>query len=287
LRKRILSVGFGILLSLSQAIAQEGAVTLEYRYQPGQVLQYDYTVTMEGDVSSLEGIPSQGFTATLLSKVTLETQSIEPDGSAWVDVRYDDLSFSQEINGEKMESDEESFQGILGKTVSLRFRKDGKFLETKGNTEEIPTPSFQQVFGQMEGIFPDRPVRVGEAWTKEVALPMEGVSEEVVVTFQNVLKAFETLHGRRCAKIQSTLSFSLPEGPVEDELGTFQMSVGMEGKGEIEQYFDVAEGIMVKSEGTTQTTSTQKVILPTGEGTSPKEIESTSWMRMHFKTELE
>jgi len=280
--------------------AEEPPIVLEYHYKAGQVLHYHYDVSMKGTQRNPEGAGAQplsspetpqSFSAKMASRVTMETKKIEEDDSAWVDVRYDTFDVSQALDGKELPKDEGAtpFKKMIGKTLSMHFQKDGKMLEMT-QSDAMPNASFQEVFGQMEGIFPDHPVRLGESWTKELQLPIEGASQRVAVTFQNTLDSFEKIGTRDCAKIKSVLTFLLPEGTVAPE-GTEGKSLGisvkMEGQGNMEQYFDVTEGIVVKTEGTTTTTSTQSITVPATETEKSQTLRNVSTMEMTFKTELE
>ena len=281
--------------------AEEPPVTLEYHYKAGQMLHYHYDVSMKGTQGTPEGTeaktpPSpeapQSFSAKMTSRVTMETKKVEEDGSAWVDVRYDAFDVSQALDGKELPKGEEGsspLKEMIGKTLSMHFQKDGKMLEM-AQSEAMPKAPFQEVFGQMEGIFPDHPVRPGESWTKELQLPIEGASQRVAVTFQNTLDSFEKIGDRNCAKIKSVLTFSLPEGTVAPEgveKKSLGISVKMEGQGKMEQYFDVTEGVVVKTEGTTTTTSTQSITVPATETEKSQALRHVSKMEMTFKTELE
>ena len=290
-----------LVFSLPISLYAEEPVALEYHYAPGRVLHYHYHVTMNGsqknsgeeakEATSPKG--SDTFSAKMNSKITMETKKVQEDGSAWVDVRYDAFEVSQSVNGKETpvggEGNESPLKELVGKTVSMHFQKDGKLLEAAPNPGGTKAPSLDQLFGQMEGIFPDHPVRVGESWTKKMELPIEGAAQKVKADFQNTLESFEKVGDRNCAKIKSVLTFSLPEGKLNPPAGEnpLGISVKMEGKGELWQYFDVSEGIVVKTEGTTQTTSTQSLTVPATPKEKAQTLQSVSTMEMNFKTELE
>lgn len=288
----LLAMGLSCLLFLVACLSvqAEEPVTLSYRYTPGKVLHYRYEVLMNG---SQEG---QTFSAKMSSKVTMETKKVEEDGSAWVDVRYDAFDMSQAVDGKEIPvggkegaEGEAPFKELIGKTASMHFQKDGKLLEIATPPEGGAAPPLEKIFGQMEGIFPDHPVRVGEGWTKKVELPVEGIALKMSADFQNTLSAFEQVGKRNCAKIKSVLKFSLPEGVITPQGGesALNISMKMEGGGELWQYFDVAEGMVVKTEGATQTTSTQTVTVPAAEGVEAQTLTNVSTIDMRFTTELE
>ncbi|MBI4435904.1 MAG: hypothetical protein HY590_00595 [Candidatus Omnitrophica bacterium] len=285
------------VLGLSSFLyAEEAPVILEYHYTPGQVLHYRHEVSMRGN---LEGEVPQSFSSKVSSRITMEVKEVGEDGSARMDVRYDTLEFSQGTGQEGEESgtagatQDSPFKDLIGKTMSVRLTRDGKMLEVEGEpVAGQMDPSFKQIFGQMEGIFPDHPVQVGDSWTRELQLPIAGIAQRVKASFQNKLESFEMVGQRKCAKIKSTLSLSLPEGAFTPPGGlaegeTIDVSVKMEGQGEVIQYFDVSEGVVVKTEGSTLAHSTQSLTLPPAEGTAPQTIQTVSNMEMTFKTELE
>ena len=285
-------------------IYAEEPVTLEYHYTPGKALHYRYEVTMSGSQKN-SGEEAQKepplkeadtFSAKMNSKITMEAKKVDPDGSAWVDVRYDAFDMSQTVNGKEVplggeegKPGESPFKDLIGKTISMHFQKNGKLLEAASAPKGMKNPSLDQLFGQMEGIFPDHPVRLGDSWVKKLNLPIEGVTQKVAADFQNTLESFEKVGKHNCAKIKSVLKFSLPEGKVnpqgaETPLG---ISVKMEGSGELWQYFDVSEGMVVKTEGATKTASTQSITVPATEDAKARTLSSVSTMDMRFKTELE
>jgi len=293
------------VLGLSSFLyAEEAPVTLEYHYALGQILHYRHEVMMKGILEGAgsstpgEGEVPQNFSSKVDARITMEVKEVGEDGSARMDVRYDTLEFSQgtgsegEESGGKKEVKDSPFKDLIGKTMSVRLTKDGKMLEV-GEEPVAGTmdPSFKQVFGQMEGIFPGHPIQVGESWTRELQLPIAGIAQLVKASFQNKLESFEMIGNRKCAKIKSALTLSLPKGaftpPGLKEGESIDLSVKMEGHGEVVQYFDVSEGVVVKTEGSTMTQSTQSLTLPGAEGAVPQTFQTVSNMEMTFKTELE
>ena len=310
-RRRSFSLFF-LFLCLSASLplclsvySEEESVALEYRFTPGQPLHYRHEVLIQGTQGRLEGAPeealpdSKTFSAKAVSRVTLEPKTVEPDGSTWVDVRYDAFDFSQSVDGKEIsgaegEAAQNAFQGLIGKTVSLKLQKNGRLLEAKDPSSESSHPEmvnqFRQMYGQMEGVFPGHPVSVGESWAKKLEIPVVGITQKVTVDFQNTLESFERIGNRRCAKIKSVLTFSLPEEKIlPDASGesSLSLSLKIEGKGSMEQYFDVLEGVVVKGEGSTVTTSIQSMAIPQTDTTAAQSLQSRSTIEMAFKTELE
>ena len=302
--KKVLGLVAFVLCLSNFLYAEEAPVTLEYHYTTGQVLHYRHEVMMKGNLEGAgpstpgKGEVPQNFSSKVDARITMEVKDVGEDGSARMDVRYDTLEFSQgtgaagEESSPKEAMKDSPFKDLIGKTMSVRLTKDGKMLEV-GEEPVAGTidPSFKQVFGQMEGIFPNHPVQVGENWTRELQLPIAGIAQLVKASFQNKLESFEMVGNRKCAKIKSTLTLSLPEGaftpPGLKEGESINLSVKMEGRGEVVQYFDVAEGVVVKTEGSTTTQSTQSLTLPGAEGAAPQTFQTVSNMEMTFKTELE
>jgi len=300
-----------LFLSVSLS-AEEEAVTLAYRYTPGQVLHYRHELVLEirredGRGPSKEfataGTP-QTLTTDIVSRVTQEVKSVESDGSVWVDVRYDAFDVSQKLNGVEVptggDHPKSPYHDLIGKTISMRMQPDGKLLEVAEASDGASNPflrqtvsQFQQVYGQTEGVFPDHPIRVGESWTKTLELPLPGLRQKGTVEFQNTFESFEKVGDRNCVKIKSDLRFSLPEGALRPEgvpegVGkTLGLSVTVDGKGTIYQYFDPSVGVMVKGEGKTTLRSTQSITIPATETEASKTSESHSTIQVSFKTELE
>ena len=291
--------------------AEEEAITLAYRYTPGQVLHYRHELTFEIRQEDVKG-PSKEFATTtpqilttdMLSRVTQEVKSIESDGSVWVDVRYDVFDVSQKLNGVEVPTGgghpKSPYQDLIGKTISMRIQPDGKLLEVAEASDSVSNPflqqtvsQFQQAYGQTEGVFPDHPIRVGESWTKTLELTLPGLRQKGTVEFQNTFESFEKVGDRNCAKIKSDLRFSLPKGAftpegVPEGMGkALGLLVTVDGKGTIYQYFDPSEGVMVKGEGKTTLTSTQSITIPATETEASKTMESRSTIQVSFKTELE
>ncbi|MFH1858281.1 MAG: DUF6263 family protein [Candidatus Omnitrophota bacterium] len=300
LQRIFVFIGIVVLFCHAWAFAQEGPVQLEYRYTPGQPLHYRYAFSIKGKQSFPEGndpaiaaAGEQTFASEMSSRVTMEPKTVESDGSGWVDIRYDALEVKQKWNEEEWQDGTEALKALVGQAVSLHLQKDGKLLEAAMPSGEAAgselVNQFQQMYGQAEGIFPDKPVQVGESWAKQLQLPMAGMAQPAQVNFQNTLESFEMVNHRKCAKIKSVLTFDIPETKVtQEEAGdNIGLSMNVKGEGAMTQYFDISGGVLVKGEGKTTMNSKQTMTVPVGPAGTPQTVVSLSVMEMDFKTELE
>ncbi len=276
-----------LVFSLS-VFAEEQPVKLEFRYRQGQQLRYRYEMMLEGKWEAGEDTPETHFATRVQSRLSMTTREVGEDGSAWVDVHYEDFDLSQTVNGKEVPQEGNLMEVLGGRAISLRYQKDGKVLEVADPANPVKDLSFQQLLEQIQGVFPERPVRPGEGWVRELQLPMEGFEQGVTARYQNNFESVETVKNRRCAKIVSTVDFSFPETvlPMEGET-PLKVSVDMMGQGTLKQYFDITEGVMVQAEGQSTTESLQSVSGLNPETGAEETIKSRSTITMSFETELE
>lgn len=291
---------------VSLGYAEGGAVTLEYRYTPGQVLHYRQEFSMKGNIAMAgeEGTPSEkskDFSSKVVSRITMEVQGVDTDGSAVLNFRYNAIDMSQptEEGGEEtMQLENSPFKEWVGKTFSVRLYKDGRVVPLPGASGESADPAFKEILNQTEQMFsqmgkflPDHPVRIGDSWQVEREIPIPGMDQRIKALYQNTLESFEKVGESDCAKIKSHITLSLPESEVvlagKEENPSLALKVGIEGEGEAHQYFAVSEGLVVKGEGTTTVRSTQTFTLPAGENTFSQTLKNVSTMHIALKMEME
>lgn len=269
------------LLSSVLVVAQEREVTLRFRFVPKQQLTYEHRV--EGEMAMSMQVMGQEVPFTLIMKgQTTDVQRVEEvdkEGVATIVITTQGR-LNMEAVGLPATADLPSEQEIPPTQTRLRMDPRGKVLEAKLERRTTPQRSpvplsdfqFREIPSRL--LLPEKPVRVGDSWDTSTALEMtmEDRTVKLDVKGQARLLAFEKVDGRDCAVLEVTTEIpdlgdlftqmkppDIPEGAIHAR---------SEGQTTAKVWFDIANGLIVRIEETTNITVNLSVSTPTGQGMS-------------------
>jgi hypothetical protein len=173
----------------------------------------------------------------------------------------------------------------LGKVKEVKFEKFGEKAEP-----QIPTPfGLDFTMPQMQGmgwqgfLLPEKPVRPGDSWdiTTEQTLNFGDRTVKLEIKGRARLVGFEKVEGRDCAVIETTVEIPdfgefLEAVPIPKGEGS--INARMEGQSSGKVWFDIANGLVVKRDETTEVTMNFTISALTGQSFNMS-------MQGNFKTE--
>ena len=278
--------------------SQEREVTLRYKFPVKETRTYSLQVT--GEMAMTVQILGQEASAMISLQGTMtQTERIEDvdkEGVATI-VTTTKGRMKTEVTGLPVGPETPKQEEIPEVTVRFKVDPLGKVKEVKveklGEKAEpqIPTP-----FGldftampQMQGmgwqgfLLPEKPVRSGDSWdiTTEQTINFGDRTVKLEIKGRARLVGFEKVEGRECAVIETTVE--IPDFgeffeaiPIPAEKGNINARV--EGLSSGKVWFDIANGMVVKREETTEVTMNLSISAPTGQSFNMS-------MQGNFKTE--
>ncbi len=277
-------VAFAALTAAAVA-SQEREVTLRFRFVPKQQLSYEQR--FEGEMAMTLQVAGQEVPINMTMKgqatQTQRVDEVDKEGVASLTVTTKGRMNVDIAGGLPVTPETPREQEIPPMRVRLKMNPLGKIVEVKLEEAEtpahspspVPIPSVQAQNVPTPLSFPEKPVRTGDSWdiggTMEMTIGDRTVKLEM--KGQARLVAFEKLDGRDCAVIETTTE--LPD--LSDLLSQMVKAVpgkgasvysSSEGRATGKVWFDVANGIVVRREETTEMTMTYTISSPTGESFS-------------------
>lgn len=271
-----------------KATSQDREVSLRFKFPANQVRTYEQQVS--GEMAMTMQILGQGMPVMVNIKgkmtQTERVEDVDKDGVATLTIVAKGRIRS-EATGLPAGAELPPEQDIPPIQSRIKVNPLGKVLEVQVKLPEegkrSPTPSpFGSDFlamPQMRGftwqnlLLPENPVRVGDTWdiTTKVDFRLEDRTVEVEVKGKARLVAFEKLDGRDCAVIEVTteipdLSELMRALPTPEEKA--KVSATTEGQSVGKIWFDIVEGLVVKSEMSTDMTANFTITLQGGQGFS-------------------
>lgn len=270
---------------------QEREVTLRFQFVPNQIRTYEQRVDGEMAVTMQVAGQEVAFTMTAKGEMT-ETErieSVDKEGVATFVVTSKGR-MKLETSGLPPEAEvpPEEEEEIPPTTVRLKVNPLGKIVEAKMERlpEKVAAPSSPfkgslpafQIQGALwhSVLFPEKPVRVGDSWDMSGSMDFTVKDRTVKVDYKGSgrLLAFEKVDERECAVVETTSEIpdlsDLIVGffPEEARKSGVQIHVSTEGKMTGKVWFDIANGLSVRSSETTDMTSNVSLSLPTGQSFS-------------------
>lgn len=260
------------------------AVTLRYKFTPGQTRRYKMAMTMNMTMltgQSGAGVP-MNMTMTMTTKQTVKSVRAS-DGAATVVAQVEDIETNA---GGKEVALPAAQQAQMKKPFTTVMLPTGKVLsfQMPGFTN-IPTtgmPGMDLSKGLMSSsvAFPDAPVKVGNSWPGTIG---SGIMAGMQMLMMSTLTGVETKGGAQLAtvnqkitgKINMTLSKPMPMA--------FKMAGTVTGSGT--QVFDTSAGAIV-SQNMVNNTDMTMTFHPAAGQTAPPGMPKTMKMTMQQKTDL-
>ncbi len=224
------------------------AVTLAYKFPEGKTLSYRQST------NQTQNMDMMGQSMTSQTQGTLEF-SAKPKGAK-------ESNFNLGVTIDSMKISVQSVMGnlspdlsaVVGKSFDMVLSRLGKAIDTSGaaalrydlggsGTRDM-TSTFQTFFPDL----PEKPVKTGDSWPSEDTVIEKLGSGDIRITSNHVhtLDGFETIDGRECVRIK-TGTKATQTGTIEQ--GEMKLSFDGKIEGETIWYFDVKEGVLVKSDG--------------------------------------
>lgn len=250
MKKLVVMLALGALLSMSCGGGGGGGVapsevTLEYKSLENADIKYKANTNIDTNVGgqtstwlsetrasvAVVDMPDDGSIVRSLSYTGYTMGSISGTGSLSPDPTADEYigeNVQFTISGEGVLTDWRGLDGITGMTV-------------EGNNY---TDFIMQQLTEMYQPFPDRTLKVGDTWQRniETSIPVGGGDLANKIQIDYELVGFGEKNGRNCANIETEYSIT---GSAEGRRrGRFWIDVVGEGSGEI--WFDYTAGVMVE-----------------------------------------
>ncbi len=224
------------------------AITLAYQFPEGKTLSYRQST------NQTQNMDMMGQSMTSQTQGSLEF-SAKPKGvkesNFNLGVTVDAIKISVQSPMGNLSPD---LSAVVGKSFDMVLSRLGKAIDTSGaaalrydlgagGTRDMAS-TFQTFFPDL----PDRAVKMGDTWPSEDTIIEKVGSGEIRITSNHVhtLDGFETIDGRECVRIK-TGTKATQTGTMEQ--GGVKMSFDGKIEGETIWYFDVKEGVLVKSDG--------------------------------------
>lgn len=289
---RHLTVLSGFLIGLAFAASQEQPFSLRLKYQPGQTL--NYKITLEGKTNLLSEI---GVATDLQFKGELTQEQVvkevADDGTATLQVTIGGkMTLSMPVAG--AQSGE---QKVPPMTFLMKLTPSGEITEIKSlksEGEKLPE-QLQAIQDPMQLLtlgatarfmfqvsLPPKPIKVGETWefdgTVPALLPI-GKSELVKMSVKGKLVSVERKDGNEMAvlEVQSEIP-EIGELIAKSSFWLKEMGIDLQAKGgtkaEAKYWFDLAKGLVTRSEIDTDTKLLAVIQMPENVGGSVMNLQS-------------
>ncbi|OFX14575.1 MAG: hypothetical protein A2Z18_11295 [Armatimonadetes bacterium RBG_16_58_9] len=224
MRKSITAVFLVALVVGAVSAARAQPVKLEYKFKENDLDQYKISMAMNLQMPSIPGgIIPPSLNMSVNSKMRQRVIAVNPDGSAKVRVRTGD--FEMTAPGLQMPKQNKSLESTV---VVMTMTKDGRVLRVEGlerGMGELAKLGFdpQTMLNQMAmtGVFPDKPVSVGDTWTQQIPSPFGGGSFQITGT---LLSYPDSLWGLKTARIKYDMSGKMDLGDIMRSFGRMMAS---------------------------------------------------------------
>lgn len=216
------------------------AEKFRYKYQPGQVVQYQ---------ASMAGASMMGQTSAQMMKASFRlvmrhTQRVRSVSGGVVTLEIRDLPVSGTMTsmGRTEKYTREATTSIV------RLTQRGRFLSRKSSTDakKGEGPSTTDGLDALYGLnFPDRDLKPGDTWEDTLTVGTGAAAQKVRVKSRYVGPV--SFRGKACAKFTTTLATNLlPDGEESAEAVP-----GAQGRmtGTLTTYFDPVRGLEIYSSG--------------------------------------
>lgn len=272
-----LCVSIAFLAAPGSAIADEG-VPLAFSFTPGEVMQYDITLSGAGGLRAPDGelapVGLQGNLRLVCTVVSVlqdgsgQVQLLTPEASLRATVGPQEASFSYQGGSIRWSADgkqqappdaDVSRIPLLGTPVTVTLAPNGRVTdvvvpgmenlpELQQVAPELQRPQFE---GLGEALFPDAPVQVGESWRRATQVTPFGSSMPITLTTRRTLDDFTDEGGISLARISGHSEARLRAGPVAIAPGEQELTVSVPEFRQTltsTEFLNTAEGKLVRAD---------------------------------------
>lgn len=247
---------FAFFLTLELAVPAVFAQqkdTLRPHWEPGKVYRQETVMDMEVTQTGVEGVQTTKLTQVQDARVTAEAGTENKLAA----IRFASVKAVMGAGGQTMSYDSEdpaksppflqqTFGAIVGKSFTMVYDKDDKFVEARDLQELLATPvgdtsgpdgkQLSEAFRRSyEMTLPAKPVQVGDTWTAEDTINMAPLT--FVLKLNGKYEGVVTKDGRKVAKI-------LLEGTLTSPPGVVKVTVENNSSFKGEAYFDMERRFM-------------------------------------------
>jgi hypothetical protein len=249
----ILLVVFAIGVFFTFLKKDAGAISFEYKFQPGQVDKYKTAMDMTMDIPGMPAQLTGGKSNAIMNASFITTQkvlNVNKDGSAKVEVALS--NFDMKMNGISMNS----MAKMMEQKTTMTISKNGGIGDLQG-LEKFSSSGMdtKSVFSQMNSYqMPHKRINVGDTWVNTVPMPYGGdlkitsklVAQNVPIAGTTASKIMQTYEGKGNISDDKAKSNVVPGG--KEPTGMMTMS----GHGVI--YFSEAQGKLIETHIATNST---------------------------------
>lgn len=173
----------------SPKISADGrSVDLSFNLKPGN--SYVYTSKVEQDINSMGMKTTNNIFAAYTYTVTASENN-----NVKLSVHYNKMNMEMNMNGEtvKISSEDDNeqsapFRMLIGKPFTMEISPKGNIMNIEGWEEigkmaNFKTEDIKQMMGSSFNFYPDKPVKVGESWTKDISSSMQMFKMDIKSTY--------------------------------------------------------------------------------------------------------
>ncbi len=259
-----------------------GAVTLRYKFAPGQVHRYKLTTNVAGTMmtgQSGAGFPLNSATQIVMKQTVKDVRA--SDGAATIATEVESMRFA--MNGQEQPIPEAQ-QAAMKKPITQLMLPTGKVLSVdlpNSPGTSLPGMDFSKTFSSMSVAFPDGPLKTGEDWKSVISAPgMKGTDLNYDSTLTSLTGDGDAARASIDQKIAGTLGMTLSQG----------MPMGMKMAGTVNgtgtMIFNTAQGAVESLTNNSSIDMTMTFKAKPGEAVPPG-MPAGMKMKMQQKTTLE
>ncbi len=265
------------------------AVTLRYKFAPGEVIRYQTTTDTDMIMPNVPGLPASQPTAYKSHTEMVDRETVKfvraADGAATLVGLVESLTST--MNGKPTHN--AALTSIKQSAITTVITPAGKLLSLKAGegTSFATAPGFDmsKMGGTMPAALPDGPIKVGDTWdtVADLSRIMPGSGGPgMQMTVHSALTALDTSAGKTIATISQTYNVPLDMKSPSSSPVAFTMT-GDETGTDVWK-FDVGAGAIISSDMTMTMHTTSVFPKPaggTGAGSGP--VHMTMQMTAHMK----
>lgn len=227
----------------SKVSADGRSVELSFNLKPGN--SYVYSTKVEQDINSM----GMKTTNNIFAAYTYTVNASEND-NVNLSVNYDKMDMEIKMNGEtiKMSSDGDNeqsaaFKTLIGKPFTMEIGPKGNIVniegwEEIGRTANFKTEDIRQMMESSFNFYPEKPVKVGDSWTKDISTNMQMFKMDIKSTY--TLKEIKGNIAILDNKATMTMS---PDATADPQLKDMKMDMKGDMSGEMQ--IEIPNGMII------------------------------------------
>jgi hypothetical protein len=302
--KLVRVLGLSLLLAAltATAVAAQEGVPLAFKFNRGDVLDYDVSLSGAGALRGPDGeTAAVGVQGSM--RLSFTVVDVQPDGTARLGVKMPNANMQMTIgkdqgrmsfengrlrwfaNGKEQAPPDRDLSQVplLGVPLEFVAAPNGKIIDvTMPNLQGMPglpqlppglqTPQLQNLG---DPIFPDAPVKVGETWRRSTQVSPFGPSMPITITSSRTLDSYSNTGGMALAKISGFSEARFRMNPMTVSPGEQSVTVGVPDMRKTvtsTEFFNPSEGKLVRADY--DVSFNMRVSVGTGAQTQPGSLEA-------------